>query len=493
MPESLVPELSHSTAPANRKRWPGTFHTGPIFGNRTMTAMGNRPQDHMDRDLLLASLLRDRRLRMFRKQCLTLPDWAPDVPACIPANFQSRAQQLVMLGSHQQYLIEKMRDSIELATDPCKGEQMLAAIESCLPRGALFSRSMPNPGHACGYARLCPWCHARSVQRLYRKLLAGPCTPERLAGKHLITLRTRVEAGENIQACEVQESRNEYRYKLRYLAREIGIEGGVILHQVTPWIPHYDRPQEKRKGFAHIFTMIGVVDSSTVESLAGGIDEALSNMMLGYSETTMLPAETPQALRYLLFGSSYKFDSSELGLVVNDYKRLLYGIQGVAALEPWFLFDERQAWSYAAAMQGTRLYDTFGTWRDSQAGRQQCSRKRRAQSEDGNENRQMAFELENHQRYTKANDRRCQLVAVALPYYQDFTDHGGKRFGSPALRKAMNEAGHAISDRDARWLAKHLPMNDSRSGLEKFTARRKLDMARRSMVQFEKVVQQAAE
>ena len=28
-------------------------HSGPIFGGRTISAMGNRPKDHMDRDLLL--------------------------------------------------------------------------------------------------------------------------------------------------------------------------------------------------------------------------------------------------------------------------------------------------------------------------------------------------------------------------------------------------------------------------------------------------------
>ena len=358
-----------------------------------------------------------------------------------------------------------------------KAKKCSAAMEACLPRGALFARTTPDPGRACGYARLCPWCHARSVQRLYRQLLADPCTPERLAGKHLIAFRTRVEAGEDLQSGEVREARNDYRYKLRILAQKIGIEGGVIIHQVTPWIPHYDRSEEKRKGFAHIFTIIGVVSSSSVEMLDEAVKELCSDLWLDWDyETTTLPANTPQALRYLLFGSSYKFDSSELGIVVNDWQRLRYGIQGAAALEPWFLFNERQAWSYAAAMQGTRLYDTFGTWRESQAGRQGCSRIRRAKSEDGNALRRMAFESKNRERRDDANDRRSRLVAVALPYYQKFKDAGGKQLGSPALRKALNEAGHAVSDRDARWLAKHLPAQDTRTGREQYTAKQKLHL-----------------
>jgi hypothetical protein len=89
--------------------------TGPIFGGRTILAMGNRPEDHRDRDLLLASLLRDRRLRMFRKQCLTLPAWAPAVPGNISAKFQRRSQALIMLGCTHQHLIEKLRARIDLA------------------------------------------------------------------------------------------------------------------------------------------------------------------------------------------------------------------------------------------------------------------------------------------------------------------------------------------------------------------------------------------
>jgi hypothetical protein len=111
-------------------------HASTIFGGRRIVAMGNRPQDHMDRDLLLASLLRDRRLRMFRRQCLKPPAWAAAVPEDIPAKFQRRAQCLIMLGSTHQHLIERMRASIDLAADSCKAEQMLNAIEACPPRGA---------------------------------------------------------------------------------------------------------------------------------------------------------------------------------------------------------------------------------------------------------------------------------------------------------------------------------------------------------------------
>lgn len=482
MSESLISEGPH-TERIKLRRNPAIYRTGPIFGGRTMIAMGNRPQDHMDRDLLLASLLRDRRLRMFRRLCLEMPVWAPAVPEGIPTNFQRRAQQLIMLGCMQQYLIEKMRDTIDYAADSCQAEQMLKAMEACPPRGALFARTNLDTGRACGYAKLCPWCHARSVQRLYRQLLAGPCTAERLAGKHLVLLRTQVDAGQELLPDEVRADRNEYRYTLRAVASDLGIAGGVILHQATPWVPWYNRREEKRKGFAHIFTLIGMVPSSATETLDNAISETCSEHFLdGRYDAAWLPGETPQALRYLLFGSSYKFDGYDLGLVADSYQSIRYGIQGAAALQPWFLFNEQQAWSYATAMQGVRLYDTFGNWRASQADRQQCSQIRRPKSEYGNEDRQMAFERKNTKRHNVAEARRRKLAEAVLPDYLKLKEAAGKDLGSPALRKALNDAGHAISDRDARWLAKHLPAMDNRSPLEIFVEKRKRHLASRGQV-----------
>jgi hypothetical protein len=445
-----------------------TAHTGPIFGGRTISAMGNRPQDHRDRDLLLASLLRDKRLPMFREQCFNLPAWAPAVPECIPATFQHQAQQLTVLGSTHQHFIERMRASIHLAADPGKAEQMLKAMEACPPRGALFARTPLDTAHPCGHARLCPWCHARSVQRLYDQLQAGSCTAERLAGKHLILLRIRVEAGRELQASEVREAAKVYRYQLRRLANRIGIEGGAIIHQVTPWMPHYDRPSEKRKIFAHVFAMVGVVGRSDIDSVDRATSTFCDDQMLGGDyELMMLSATNPQALRFLLHGTSHKFDLSELGLLVKNPKTVLFGVQGAAALQPWFMFSEQQAWCYESAMQGTRLFDTFGSWRVAKAEQKSCPKQPLTKSEDLNELRQGACEGDNFHKQCVAKERRRELAVIALPLFQKFKDAGGKQLGSPALRKMLNEAGHNISDRDARWLAKNLPSMDKRTVREK--------------------------
>ena len=209
--------------------------------------------------------------------------------------------------------------------------------------------------------------------------------------------------------------------------------------------------------------------------------------------TIRLPADTPQSLRYLLFGSCYKFDSSDLDIVVNQPKNLVYGIQGAAALEPWFLFDEQQAWFYVAAMQRTRLYDTFGNWQHSQADRECCSRKRRAKSEDGNVNRSGAFEDENDRKHSIADRQTPTACGGSFASFQKFTDAGGEHLGSPALRKIVNEAGHNISDRDARWLAKNLASMDKRTVREKRFAAWRRCRARFRQDFFEQCVQSAQE
>ena len=101
--------------------------------------------------------------------------------------------------------------------------------------------------------------------------------------------------------------------------------------------------------------MIGVVSSSDIDSVDRATSTFCDDQMLGGDyDLMMLPATTPQALRYLLYGTSHKFDPSEFGLLVKNPKAVLYGIQGAAALQPWFLLDEQQAWSYAGGDAGNQ-------------------------------------------------------------------------------------------------------------------------------------------
>ena len=100
----------------------------------------------------------------------------------------------------------------------------------------------------------------------------------------------------------------------------------------------------------------------------------------------------------------------------------------------------------------------FGSWRQT---RQQevstgpsvdpvedrCQRQR---------NRSHGLDTRNTERRDKARARREGLVDVALPIFNGMKEVSGKGPGSPSLRKALDRSGKTVSERDARWLTKHL-------------------------------------
>jgi len=151
-----------------------------------------------------------------------------------------------------------------------------------------------------------------------------------------------------------------------------------------------------------------------------------------------------------------------------------YGIPGAASLQPWFLFDETQAWSYLQATTGTRLYDTFGTWRVNPRGNPQGTEDREAVARI-TEDRQpecvsqaMAFRNANNERMFDAGNRRAGLMRKAETVFRNLKSKMGRNPGSKAIQTAMSVAGHTISDRDSRWLVKQLPLYCQEEELEPF-------------------------
>ena len=443
--------------------------------------MGVRPQDHRERDLLLGSLLRDHRLPMFRTQCHELPSWAPQVPERWPRKTLRQAQQLIMLGAHQQSFIAELRNRVSQSLDPEKVSKMLDVMDACLPRGALFSRKdATDPRRHCGYARLCPWCHARSVQGLYHRLLAGPCAPEKLVGKRLVMLRvfddskrpfgreaqqgdqeiieTFGDHEEVLLPSSCQGTRDLWREELKIIARELQMEGAVFIHQISPIRIYGSHDKSYDNGFRHELVLLGTVP------LPVSLSRTLAEMNWNYAELewATIPADTPDALRYMLFGTCYKFRTELVGITVNDEK-YRFGLQGAARLQPWFLFSPTQALSYLAATQGMRVYDTLGSWRRSPEARSRIPLTRQASLDPqyGNDRRERAFRNENAEREAQALERRKGLLALASPLYKTLRASLGRAPGSPALRQAMIDAGSGVSNRDARWLVKELVASEA--------------------------------
>ena len=456
------------------------------FNGRRLLCLGNRPKDHRGRDLLLGSLLRDSRLRMFRKQCWKPPAWAPQIPPTVPAKLRPQAQQLGILFSHQQHWIKKLRSTVEAEGGDIR---FLDRLADCAPQGAQFERrDSADLMQPCNYARSCPWCHARSVEKLYKRLDAGVCSLDRLRGKHLILARLRISsempgtaktivAGQRffdgnldvLLSDQVKAVKSYWGAYLKGMMHSMGVRNGVTIYQNSPFLLWGDY-NEKIRCFCHELTILGelgeytdsaIEDRQKFMGMLPGTGPPTVSLGGNYGRTThwgMISAARPHALRYLLFGTSHKFPVRRLSLSVSEYWDTKYGLDGAAALPPWFLFSPTQFWSYLEATQGVRLFDCFGSWRQT---RQQevstgpsvdpvedrCQRQR---------NRSHGLDTRNTERRDEATVRREGLVDVALPIFNRLKEVSGKGPGSPSLRKALDRSGKIVSERDARWLTKHL-------------------------------------
>jgi len=424
-----------------------------------LRTLGQRPQDYRDRDLLLASLMRDPRLPMYRRMCWKPPDWAPGVPATVPPKLHRQGQQLQMLRSFHENLLRRMREELHLAEQQAQATKLLDAAEQCPPRGGLFEREFqPGTARPCGYSRLCPWCHARRIQQLYRRLRKGPCAPARLQDHCLIlgklsvplklglVLRHEGEPDEDHEY--VKQERKTAVEHLRSLAKTLGVVGGVIITQVGPW-SRFSGGSRYAGEYSLEVAFIGdlpcctgpAMDLVKRRTICGQLDLANDLEFTFYPMIwALVPGSNPQALRYLLFGTSYKSGVDRLGLAVCSSVGDRYGLSGAAALPPWFLFEPQQAWDYYGAMRGVRLFDLFGTWRrrpttlpatggsSRSTGHQEIGRRRRQALTEGNGLRQQS-----------AARRRESLLAAATQAYNELASTLDRQPGSPALRQALTE------------------------------------------------------
>ncbi len=440
---------------------------------RRLICLGKRPKDYRVRDLLLASLLRDHRTPLFRKFSIKPLDWMQSVPDTVPAKFRRTAQQLLVLDSMQRSFIGKLRSDWADSLIADGTGQMLDAIADCMPQGGLFERRGPtDTARPCHYSRLCSWCHARKIERLYRFLVGGPCAPDRLAGKHLFTARMPIPGcslGPRLHAPHTEDAKRARAYWGREFMRWIRslrprVKGGLMLFQVGSDL---SQDVHRERGFLYEFFFVGTAALSSQRALdhfkliTGLSPDKRAPMvnLAGIHSTSMpcslVPADQPHALRYLLFGTPYKYPVDRLGISLCKHINIKYGLQGAAALQPWYLFTSDQARVYHYTIKGVRLYDLFGDWRGYHRKRRPRVREFPAQSgRRGVSVRRRAFRLKNESRCRGALDRRQQLAFKAEPVFNQLREELGRPPGSPRLKAAMAQTGHPISDRDARWLVK---------------------------------------
>jgi hypothetical protein len=316
-------------------------------------------------------------------------------------------------------------------------------------------------------SRHCPWCHARKVSTLYENLRRGPLSNPK--GKLLFYGKASpVEEPKYLE--HAFYTREHLTQGLLEDSYWLGIDNGVWVHQLGPGLRQNGLPT-----FIHDVALIGEVDDAAIDRMerdadgtvfGGGIRTALS----GDLETsfnvfwTLLPANHPAALRIALAGSTGSYPVEKLGLPPEWFRNHhdhRTGMRGALGWQPTFLLDP-QTWSLCAGLlKCQRMYQAFGTWRQSlgrasREARESISEKfARVQAAGRVRDRQQKG---NRRRCREAEDRRQGLLEVARPLWSQVQveTKGGK--GRPAYRSALEamlgERGITVSRRDMDWVMK---------------------------------------
>ena len=149
---------------------------GPLASPWKIRAIGNRPQDHLVRDNLFGSLIRDHRGQAFHTMLRHPPDWMTESVQHLPENQKRAALQVLVLNFLYQRAYARFVDGVAAHSDASLMPGVLDAIQQaqrCWPAGALVELGVgvqSTEAFVCKQAYLCPWCHGRSVSRLYRGL-----------------------------------------------------------------------------------------------------------------------------------------------------------------------------------------------------------------------------------------------------------------------------------------------------------------------------------
>jgi hypothetical protein len=208
---------------------------------------------------------------------------------------------------------------------------------------------------------------------------------------------------------------------LRSTAQRFGMTGGVLVYQVGPY------RDSNRNCFLHQLAVLGEVDGSASENMTrlddcigvvGGQPPATSvGSEIVPTNWVYLPA-TPQNFRYLLFGTPWNYPVDNLGATHSPQLPLRGGLQGVAALEPHFMFDPVQFWSYFEATRGIRHWTLFGSWKTGRVSAQPATSPRRLPTESGRRGvlrRRRVLQTVNQERRQTADQRRECLLAATQP------------------------------------------------------------------------------
>ncbi len=467
-----------------------------------IVAVGHRPQDYLARDCLYAALLRDRRVPWFRRYLNRPESWMEALVAHLP-NTRDRRQalQCVVLDYLHKLHLARLFPAL---SDPWGEEdeetKLFRRVWRCAPYTVQVVRR--NGGRknvrGCGYARLCPWCHARKVVQLYHCLSDGPMKNPNLEYLFLGKCVPFAEPMGGVDGSRHQADWQDYaggevrghwgRYygrdperlartrevlakALMGQAADIGLRDGMWTHQLGS-----AQLENGQRTFLHDVALIAQVDEDVMDRMPRDKE---GKVFWGGNEVTglpnvdahlevrwlALPVCKPAALRIALAGSSMKYSVAKQGLPEEWFRNeggYSTGVSGALSWQPTFLLDDQMWFAYERATRNQKLYRPFGSWGKSLARATQESRT----TTDRKFGRAQANRLARDQQQ-KENGRQAQVAArrdelfkVAQELWPQALSRPTTGKGRPPHRATLDgllrERGVVASQRDLSWAMSRL-------------------------------------
>lgn len=442
-------------------------------------------QAFMTRDVLHGSLMRDYRLPLFRRMAKRPPRWINRM-ASDTRNRSAFVRHLLVHYFHVRHLIQICKYLDEYDSDKAAS---VAKCLKCWPSGIRVYPPDDLCPRICRRPRICPWCFARYSLDLFYSILKGPLHDAHEGQKAIILSRWRVEGPYMDQADlagEIQQIRDDIIPRvIRPAAEQVRIRGGIIVHQIGPYLNTYD-PERKFSGFRHDLAVLGELPVEEIKSgrvfdltrvddrqrprdlLRNGIRipgiYGFKSPIFGFRSMfprwTLAFGDPRLALRCLLLGSSqsYRSKTQKLRLWMNAENENFdcedWGINGALSFPPTFLFSARQWCEYEEATFRLPTYQTFGSWEGKLK-----TKSPGATLGFGNrfsvKGPARAFRFINAERKLAASNRKSLLLSIC---HQIRVDDGVdfSQMGWRLLRAHLRHAGHETSARDAQWLSKEL-------------------------------------
>jgi len=288
-----------------------------------ITAVGTRPLDYAARDLIVGSLLRDRRMWPLHKLSAEPEYWIYERTNDLPEELQHIARQVLIVQFLHALRLYRFHELAAHEEDDYT-VKVIERLRNCVPYGVLVqpTNGVREPrARTCNRPRQCPFCFARNVVGLYKRF--EPSTwnhPERywVLGRLTIsdeTLPDIPDLSNHGESCAT--IRRVLTGILARQARALGATGGISTFLMGPdqyakW-DNGELSDEPSFGFAYHASVLATVQQRTValdaliESNPEPLYEQCPPLRSGdeeiQAEWKIRSATDPTALRLMLFGT----------------------------------------------------------------------------------------------------------------------------------------------------------------------------------------------